>query len=141
MERGDLQVAPHFSINRPGGTRGCDHGNESSISGRLDQCILEKHMNVSNDNSASAPRQQNILLKTPYGELRLEDAMSAHDHASMRAEQLKAFLVLIGGEGRQNFSFLSAGLQTSLLWMLQQSACELHQLLSQVSFTDLGVAK
>lgn len=97
-------------------------------------------MNVTNDNSASAPRQQNIVLKTPHGELHVAHD-DAHDHAHMKAQQLQAMLVLISGEGLENFSFLNPDLRNSLLWMLSQAAGELDQLLAQVSFADIEVAK
>ncbi|MDQ2820818.1 MAG: hypothetical protein M3Y65_10540 [Pseudomonadota bacterium] len=97
-------------------------------------------MNNKKDSIAVTPRQQNIVLKTPYGHLHIE-RIDAHDHASMKANQLKAALVLISGEGQQNFSELNADLQNSFFWMLQQAASELDQLLDQVEFADVEVAK
>ena len=81
-----------------------------------------------------------VVLKTPYGELRL-DAVGAHDHATMKAHQLKACLTLISGQGQENFVLLNGDLQNSFLWMLQQGANELDQLLEQVGFADAEVTK
>lgn len=83
---------------------------------------------------------KNVVLRTPRGQLHIE-SVDAHDHASMKAEQLQAALVLISGEGRQNFSLLNPDLQNSFLWMLQQAASELDQLLGQVEFADIEVTK
>lgn len=97
-------------------------------------------MNYDKDSSTVTTRQQKVVLKTPHGELSLA-AGDAYDHASMKAHQLKACLVLIGGQGHQNFSDLNHDLQSSFLWMLQQAAGELDQLLDQVKFVDAEVTK
>lgn len=97
-------------------------------------------MNRNKDSSTATPRQHNVVLKTPYGELRI-DANEAHDHANMKAHQLKAFLTLISGDGQDRFSRLNGELQNSLLWMMSQAADQLDQLLSQVAFADVEVTK
>jgi hypothetical protein len=97
-------------------------------------------MNKSNDSSTAVPRQQNVVLITPHGELHLSLG-AAHDHANMRANELHAFLTLVHGEARENFSNLNDNLQSSLLWMLSQAACELDQLLSQVTIAEQGAPK
>lgn len=89
-------------------------------------------MNGFKDNSAASARQANIVVKTPYGELHIEDEMAAHDHLNMKADWLEAFLVKVSGEGYQSFATLSDRLQQSLLWEAQLAASEISQLLSQV---------
>lgn len=97
-------------------------------------------MNYDKDSSTSAPRQQNVVLATPYGELIISKD-GAGEHAAMKARQLNAFLTMVSGEGQQAFSGLNGDLQNSLLWMLSQVAGELDDLLSQVSITEKQVVK
>lgn len=97
-------------------------------------------MNCNKDNSRTVGSQRNVVINTPYGELRLGED-NAHDHARMKARELTAFLRLVSGEGQEIFAGLDGDLQNSLLWMLSQAAGELDELLSQVKFAEAEVTK
>jgi hypothetical protein len=97
-------------------------------------------MSKHEDSITAAARQQNITVSTPYGTLHLNDVTAAQDHASMKAKELEAFFVMASGEGQSRFADLNGGLQNSLLWMAQQSASELLQLIDQVRFAAVSGA-
>lgn len=61
------------------------------------------------------------ILTTPYG-AQLVNSGDAVDHASMCTAQLKAFLMLLQGEGLTRFLNLGYGMQSDLIWMAQQLA-------------------
>lgn len=98
-------------------------------------------MNSTKDISPSTPRQENhVLLKTPYGELRLgEDGV--HEHAAMKARELNALLTLISADGRERFTSLNDDLQDSLLWIASQAAHEIDQLIGQIVITAKQVTQ
>jgi hypothetical protein len=99
-------------------------------------------MNMSKDSSAIAASQQNIKVTTPYGTLHIEDILAAQDHASMRAKELHAFLVLITREGGlDSFGGLNCEMQNNLLWMASRAVGEIDELLSQVDFAERKVSK
>lgn len=98
-------------------------------------------MNITNDSSGAAPRQQNIKVTTPHGTLYIDGLLAAEDHAHMRSVEIQALFTLASGEGQDSFAGMNAELQNSLLWMASRAAGELKELLSQVSFAAARVAK
>jgi len=62
-------------------------------------------------------------VKTPFGNQYVTRG-SALDHAYMRSAQLSSILLLIGGEGLENFSCISPKAQDSILWLARQLATE-----------------
>lgn len=62
-------------------------------------------------------------IKTPYG-AQYVDRGSALDHAYMRSKQLSSLLLLMSGEGLDDFRSLNNNVQDSLLWLARQLATE-----------------
>lgn len=60
---------------------------------------------------------------TPFGHQYVERG-GAMDHARMRSGQLSSLLLLIGGEGLDNFLSINPGAQESILWLARQLATE-----------------
>lgn len=93
-------------------------------------------MNITNDISAAAPRQQKVTLppeyvgriETPYGILYINRG-EASDHASMRSTQMTALLMMMQDEGAERFRNLSPRLRESLVWMLTQLSSEVETML------------
>jgi len=67
-------------------------------------------------------------MAVPYGRLQIVEG-GVTDHVNMRVDQLTAFLILISGEGQQNFANMRDADQNSLLWMAQLMAQEVRDLL------------
>src|SRR5450830_928550 len=134
MTKAACQLPCQFFYQPAWRNQGCGHGNFLTIPGRLVHCILEKTMNCNNVNSTLRDSQVEIVIETPYGKLHIGDISDAYDHATMKARELKAFFVLISGDGQENFSNLRDSSQNSLLWMAEQSASQLESLLLQVQF-------
>lgn len=98
-------------------------------------------MNCNNVNKTLEESQQKIVVQTTYGALHIDTPGNAQDHVAMKIRELHAFFVLVSGEGQENFSALKDDLQNSLLWMAQQAASELEEILSQVDLTVRRVTK
>lgn len=71
-------------------------------------------------------------IDTPYG-VQLIPHRSAHDHAVMRARQLNGLLLLMTGDGFETFEQLTGGPKQDLLWLAQQFAAELGEMVDLVA--------
>jgi hypothetical protein len=113
-----------------------------SIRGRVDQCILEKaKMNKNDSIKKESSRQANIAatLAVPYGQLQIVRG-GVIDHVSMRVDQLTAFLLLISGQGQENFADLQNNDMNSLLWMAHSMAQECRDLLPLLAEAKIEVS-
>lgn len=120
-----------------------------SIRGRLDQCILEKHMNKAKiikdikKNQAtegdSSEMTTQVVLDCPYGKFHVGQKLDLLDHAAMRADQLSAMLLMIHTGGLDHFSSLNDNAQQSFLWLAFQLSTELVDMLPFMTIRS-GVA-
>jgi hypothetical protein len=62
-------------------------------------------------------------VMTPFGNQYVKRGC-ALDHAHMRSTQLSSLLLLIGGEGLENFLSINAEAQEHILWLARQLATE-----------------
>ncbi len=70
-------------------------------------------------------------IDTPFS-VQLIPQRNALDHASMRARQLNGLLLLMTGEGFDVFEGLSEGPKQEMLWLAQQWAAELADMVDVV---------
>jgi hypothetical protein len=70
-------------------------------------------------------------VKVDYGQLNI-NRHYAQDHAMMRTSQLSSLLKLIGADEFASFDSLGMGSRVSLLWLAQQMANELNDLIHLV---------
>jgi len=76
-------------------------------------------------------------VTTPFGNQYAERGC-ALDHARMRGGQLSSLLLLIGGEGLENFLSINADAQENILWLARQLATETEAMLEIVASDAKG---
>lgn len=76
-------------------------------------------------------------VTTPFGNQYIERGC-ALDHARMRGGQLSSLLLLIGGEGLENFLSINAQAQENILWLARQLATETEAMLEIVASDAKG---
>jgi hypothetical protein len=104
----------------------------------------EQHMHETKVNTnigdVSSPETKDMALppeyvgriETPFG-VQYVNRGDARDYAYMRSQQLTSLLMLIQGDGRENFLNLGAGHQESLLWLAIQMAGEMEEMIDIVA--------
>ncbi|MFC0132059.1 hypothetical protein [Massilia eurypsychrophila] len=86
---------------------------------------------MTNENKSNANKsnvQQKIVLSAEYGYLHVSP-VDLEDHAAMRADQLSAILLMIGGDGEENFAALNENSRQSYLALAWQFATEIKEIL------------
>ena len=78
-------------------------------------------------------------VTTPFGKQYVERGC-ALDHARMRSAQLSSLLLLIGGEGLDNFKIINADAQENILWLAYQLAKETEAMFDLVAADQKGGA-
>ena len=73
--------------------------------------------------------QQKVVLSAPYGQLHVDPNRALEDHAAMRADQLSSMLLLIHGDGQENFSSMNENSRQSFLWLAFQLSAEIAEML------------
>ena len=88
---------------------------------------------------AAIPPEYVGRINTPFGHQYIERGC-AMDHARMRSGQLSSLLLLISGEGLENFISINAGAQESILWLARQLATETEAMFDLVAADQKGGA-
>lgn len=85
-------------------------------------------------------RPAGYVLQLPHGTAHITEG-DAYDHASMRANQLAALMLMMSGDGVGVFNNLGDAAKDSLLWLAQQLAFEVADMMpivgGQVAATAL----
>ena len=76
-------------------------------------------------------------IDTPFG-VQYIARNCALDHAYMRSRQLSSLLLLMNGEGLENFRLLNEGAQDSLLWLAHQLSKEAEAMFDMVLADKAG---
>lgn len=91
-------------------------------------------------------RSTGYTLQLPYSVAQIVEE-DAYDHAAMRANQLAALMQMISGDGVEVFSNLGHATKDSLLWLAQQLAMEVADMMPivagqvEASTLETGVAQ
>lgn len=94
--------------------------------------------NTSENDGLLKPDEQFVgRIDTPFS-VQLIPRRNAVDHASMRARQLNGLLLLMTGDGFDVFEGLSEGPKQEMLWLAQQWAAELADMVEVVQRDTKG---
>jgi hypothetical protein len=88
---------------------------------------------------ATIPPEYVGRVNTPFGHQYIERGC-ALDHARMRSGQLSSLLLLMGGEGADNFRDVNATACESILWLARQLATETEAMFDLVAADQKGGA-
>lgn len=86
--------------------------------------------------TATQVKEKSFALHQPYGELRVTET-DAYDHASMRAKQLNALMLLMTGDGFPVYEGLGDKAKHELMWLAQQLAEEVSSMIPIISTSEL----
>lgn len=73
-------------------------------------------------------RRTGFTLQLPHGVTHIAEG-DVYDHASMRANQLAALMLMMSGDGLDVFNNLGHSTKDSLLWLAQQLAMEVADMM------------
>lgn len=79
--------------------------------------------------STSGEDTTTIVLGAPYGKFHVGPQLDLLDHVAMRADHLSAMLLLIHGDGMDNFERMNEDSRQGYLWLAYQLADEVKQVL------------